>query len=116
MVDWVNIIIPIGTFVVGIFTENFRLAKSQKLASITNIENLLKEFLEQIEKERKTYILKFHYNQIYKAITGFCSSYNLDKSYFEDELIDLNIYACEKQNPNKVSDLSISLINKIKAY
>lgn len=117
MVDWVaDVIVPIGTFVAGVFLENFRQAKAKKAQAITNIENLLQSFLEKIEKKSKIGILKFHYNQIDKAVETYCSTYGLDKSYLKDHIIDLNIYAFDRRNPNKVSDVSILLINKIKAY
>lgn len=117
MVDWVaDVIVPIGTFLAGVLIENIRQAKSQKSANVTNLENLLQSFLEKIAQNRQPYELKFHYNQIDKTVEKYCSTYGLDKSYLKDHIIDLNIYAFERRNPNKVSEVSILLINKIKAY
>lgn len=117
MVEWVaDVFVPIGTFVAGAFLENFRQAKVKKAQAINNIENLLISFLEKIAKKSKTYELKFHYNTIVKGIETYCRDYGLDKSFLNDNIIDLNIYAFDRRNPNKVSDVSILLINKIKAY
>jgi|GEM_PF-6386543 hypothetical protein len=117
MVDWVaDVFVPIGTFVAGIFLENFRQAKTQKAQAITDIENLLRSFLEKIAQKSKIYELKFHYNTIVKGVETYCCDYGLEKSFLNDNIIDLNIYAFEKRDPNKVSEISILLINKIKSY
>ena len=117
MVDWVaDVFVPIGTCVAGVFVENFRQAKVKKAQAITDIEDLLKSFLEKIEQKSKIYVLKFHYNTIVKDIETYCCDYGLEISFLKDNIIDLNIYAFEKRDPNKVSEISILLINKIKSY
>lgn len=117
MVDWVaNVFVPIGTFAAGVFLENFRQAKAKKAQAITNIENLLRSFLEKIAKKSKTYELKFHYNTIVKDVETYCCDYGLEISFLNDHIIDLNIYAFDKRDPNKVSEISTLLINKIKSY
>lgn len=111
----VEVILSIFTFGLGFFSNHWWQAKAAKEEKVKQIDNSLAQFMDKVEGNKKTYILKYDYNRLKHSVEQFCRDYHVDINYFTDDLINLNIFSTYSRNLNKVSEISISIINRIRA-
>lgn len=110
-----DVCIPVLTFGGGVIVEHCRQNKKIKDNKINLIDNALKEFIEKTGKKTKIYLLKYDYNRIYNLVNDFCMDYNFDKQFFSEDLVNLSVHSVQNRNLNKLSDCSISIIQRIRS-
>lgn len=113
--------IPLFTFLAGAFLEQFRQSRTERKNKIEEIRQQFSDLIDLSQQSpRNIARSKYDYNTLFGKLKSYCDKYGPNFDYLSEDLQKLHILTTKKEalintEAEKLSDLSISIINKIES-